>query len=406
MSWQDRDKLDIKVTTGDGQEFVFLWKTASQKTKWHGDAKSYIQMSDSNVEKRKRQGRIFPLELFFQGDDHLETATAFELALDDPNPITIEHPYYNTIVCHILEVDRDNSDLNISRITCTAIETMVGYVANIRNIRDVVLLRKIEIDSLLNEQPEINPTIQDLTVLQDTTGKVQKLGGKIIGVGDQAQEYYNAFALANGYIDTFIQNPIVAMQSLNTFLSMPALFLTGVTDRVRILKEQFETLRLTLFGINSIGGKKLYEAQQIGILSAMAQAALLPFQNDYTNASTAVAITRILTDSYDLFLTDLDLLQSTNNTTPSSFIPSFAMSIKMQEMMNLTISGLYDFALSGRKQRTYTLPEDSCVILLTHKLMRLDSEDKNIDEFIKNNGLTHRQIALGIDKGTTVNYYV
>lgn len=406
MSWQDRDKLDIKVTTGDGQEYTFLWMIASQKVKWHGDSKSYIQLPNSNVEKKKRQGRVFPLELYFTGDDHLEKSAAFITSLDDENPVTIQHPYYNTLICQILEVDQDNSQLNISKLTCTAIETMVGYVTIVQNPKDVILLQKIELDDLLGQQPEIVPTVQEVAVLKDTTKRVQKLGGKIISVGDQAQEYYNSFAIVNGYIDTFLQNPITAIQSINSFLSLPAQFLTSVTDRVQILKEQFDILRTTLFGINSVGGKHLYEAQQITLLSAMAQAAVLPFQNDYQNANTAVTVTKTISDSYDIYLEDLDFLQSANNSSPQSFIPSFAMSIKLQQIMNETISALYDFALSGRRQRVYVLPEDSCVILLTHKLMRLDPADKNIDEFIKNNNLTHRQIALGIDKGTTVTYFI
>src|SRR4051812_38538774 len=125
MSWQERDKLDLKITTGDGKEYTVLWLTAQLKIKWHGRDQSYIELHDSKVEKRKRQGRSFPMEFFFEGDDHLDVSGAFRSSLDDPNPVRIDHPYYNTIYAQIMELDIDNSELNVSRCTCLVMETMV-----------------------------------------------------------------------------------------------------------------------------------------------------------------------------------------------------------------------------------------------------------------------------------------
>lgn len=406
MSWQDRDKLDLKITTGDGQQFTVFWLISKQKIKWHGADKSYIQLSDSNVEKRQRQGRTFPMEFYFQGDDHLDDVARFSTSLDDKNPIVIEHPYYNTIICQILEIDYDNSQLNITRVTCTAMETMVGYEAVISNPKDIVLLQKIELDDLLSQQPEIYPSITELNTLKDTTKKVKKLGMNVIGIPDQAQEYINSFNTASSYVNTFLQTPILAMEALNGFLTLPSKFLSGVENRVRVLKDQFDILRGTVSGLLRPQSKLLYEAQQIALISTMCQASVLPLPGDYTNAMAAVRVSKIINDAFDAFKTDLDSIQSINNGSPLSFVPTFDLYSKLNQIVYTTTSSLYEIALSGRKQRQYILPEDSCLILLTHQLMRLDPDDNNLQDMIQNNNLTHKQIALGIEKGTTINYFI
>lgn len=180
MSWQDKDTLDLQITTGDGKVYTVLWLAASQKTKWHASASTYIDRPDTKVTKRLREGRVFPLEFFFQGDNHLEDSAAFRASLDDLNPCTIEHPYYNTIIAQIIELDIDNGassgGKNLSRCTCTAIETIVGESASIDDTIDVVLLKKVELDDMIQEQEVTGLTVTEINITQTTAAKVNKVG--------------------------------------------------------------------------------------------------------------------------------------------------------------------------------------------------------------------------------------
>lgn len=407
MSWQDRDKLDLKIFTGDGKEYTVSWLTASQKTKWHGGDFSFINLNDTLVRKRKRQGRIFPLEFFFQGDDHLEEAAAFRASLDDPNPCRIEHPYYNTIVAQIMELDIDNSALNVSRCSCTAIETMVGESATITDKIDMVLMRKVELDDLLEDQPEITGlSVTEINSVIETTSKNKTLADTIISIQEEAQDYENLFHTASTKLNAFTAGPLEAMIALNNLLLFPAQFTATVQNRVRILKEQFDVLRGTISGLLNPSAKKVWFNQQTNLLSTMCKAAVTPLERDYKNAIAALRVASIIHNAYKTFQEDLDELQTSNNGSPLSFVPDFDLSIKLEETILATVSGLYQIALNGRRSRTYTLTEDSNIILLTHMLLRLDDKDENIDELIEINNLTYKEIMLGIGKGRTITYYV
>jgi hypothetical protein len=66
---------------------------------------------------------------------------------------------------------------------------------------------------------------------------------------------------------------------------------------------------------------------------------------------------------------------------------------------------LYRIAFEAKQEREYILDEDSNIILLTHKFYEMDSEDRNINNFIETNNIGLNEI-LNIQKGRKIVYYV
>ena len=74
-------------------------------------------------------------------------------------------------------------------------------------------------------------------------------------------------------------------------------------------------------------------------------------------------------------------------------------------VVNYAISQLFIIALGAQQERIILLGEDSNVINLTHRFYGLDSEDLNIDKFMRNNDIGISEM-LQIEKGRKIKYYV
>ncbi len=129
------------------------------------------------------------------------------------------------------------------------------------------------------------------------------------------------------------------------------------------------------------------------------------FQSDSLSASDILAIMEAILAANDQYLIDLDSLQTLNNGNTSSFIPDANSITKINDIVNLTISNLFNISLNAKQERSIITEEDTNIILLTHRLYGIDSNDKNIDELISENniGLTE---TLQIKKGRKILYYI
>lgn len=406
MSWQDRIEKLMTITTGDGQDWEVIWKNPRKAIEWNGAEFPFIGVAGVYARKRKLLGRKFPLEFFFQGEDHLQTAKLFERAADDPRPWVVQHPYYDTIICQVFSLEIDDTSLNVTRVTGTAIETITEDGTRfVKDPVDAVQLKQASLQLSLENELTTEPTIQDVNTLQQNLSNYHDEGAKIISLPEEAEEYINAFNEAASYVNVITASPILAMRAMVSFLTLPARFTADVKNRIEVMLQQFEILRRTLSSVVKVPSKQLYESQGAALISSLCAAAVTPLSGNYNNATSAVTIAEQILEAHQQFLEDLDELQSPNGGSPLYFVPGFEVMNQLNEVVNLTVSALVGIALNGRMERTVTLQYDSNLILVTHRFYGLDGQDANLEEMIENNGFTYKDIALGLKKGTKIVYY-
>lgn len=410
MSWEDRYIRNLRITTGDQEVFeVFTRPGHVMEAEWNGMDYSFVEIEGPLIKKKNLKGRTFPLEFYFVGADNVEEARSFHFSASHPDPWVIEHPYYDNILVQVLSIKYDSSELNVTKVTCIARETItdVGTLVMRSDPRDTVILQKGSLDEVMSTvDPEIVPTITDTGSVINTAQSNYKEGIKIIGVVEDAENYFNKFNTALAYVNTFTATPILAMQSLINFIKAPALFVASVRDRLTVLRNQFDNLRRTLLGLTTVPQKKLYQAQGVASVAAICEAVVNPTSTDYKNPTVAITIASDIKTIHAQFLADLDTLQSVNGGSPENFVPDFELIQKLNDVVLQTVSSLFEIALAGRREYSFTLPENSNAILLTYQFYSLDLDDNNLLEFIENNELTYKEIALGVKKGKTVAYYV
>jgi hypothetical protein len=410
MSWLNKYTQNLIIITGDGKQYeVFTMPNFSKEIEFNATEFSFVEIDGQLIKKRKQTARKFPIEFYFIGENHIEESNAFEISARNTAPWVINHPYYDGLLIQMLSIKFDDTDLNVTKITGVAVETIPEPGNVNRNNIDALVDEKTTLDEIIADDPVFEITVKDVDSFKNVAAENYKLGLKILTIPDEAEQYFNAYNTALSLVGTLLDTataPLsLTMQSITTFLSMPAYFTASVSDRIRILTDQFNNLRNTINGLITVPSKKLYELQAATIVSSMGTAAITPGANDYENATQTFLITEKLITQHNVYLNDIDTLQGLNGGNPAFFVPGFNLNNQLNNLMDQSIAGLYQIAFAGKKEFLYVLPDDSNIILLTYKFYKLDSNDNNINEFVKNNNFTHSQIALGIKKGTTVIYY-
>lgn len=126
MSWLDRIQNNFTITTGDGKVYTPNWISATKDLEWNVSEFDFPSIDGTLVSKKKKRGNRYNTELYFQGETHLDTATAFEQSATISNKSwTISHPLYGQISIQMPSIRMDNTQMNVTKISGVMIETIL-----------------------------------------------------------------------------------------------------------------------------------------------------------------------------------------------------------------------------------------------------------------------------------------
>lgn len=407
MSWLDKTKNGIIITTADGSKYRPQYMNASFVSEYNYTEFNFVDVGGSLVKRKKPIGKKYALELHFQGPDHLDTVRAFVSAIDNnEGPVQIDHPLYDLLSVQITSLGYDDSALNKTKVTGTVIETIeeAFFTLNLKELDQIPILFETTL-----EVSEQSLTLQvlpgDINTMSQNNAIAYSKGVPIIQQAVDFEEYFNAFNTASTYINTATATPLLAMRSLINVITLPQKFEVQVQQRIKVLLDTFTELRNNLFNIINVSSKQIYAAQQAGAIGAMCQAAATPLPTDFKlNTQVLTAIDQI-TGAYSQFVSDLDGLQTNNGGDPLSYVADPSVLTNLNQLVNITVSNLFNIALNARSERYIITDKDTNAILLTHQLYGLDDNDANLDELIENNQFAMDEL-IQISKGRKIIYYV
>lgn len=406
MSWLDRVETDFTITTGDGKLYTLYWVNATKLVEYNIAEFDFPKLGGTLVSRGTPRGARYNLELFFNGEDHIDRANDFEKSAEDQRAWTIAHPLYDSIIVQPLSLIRDNTQMNVTKLMIPVVQTIVqeNPITNIDPLENLGVIKDACDETFANSLTK-TPNAKDITT---TTGNINKnyeaAKGKVV-VPSQAEGYCNAYKKANAAILKVSSDPIQGMRTMQAYINYPFLFTTSVTNRINTFTDQFNNIRLSLATLLNPASKQLYQIQGGGLISGQCMAAATPLIGDYTNRQSVLSVISVLIANYNQYLNDLDTLQSDNGGSVNSFIPDAGSQIALNQLVNTAISSLFTIALSSRQERTLFLSEDTNLVELTHRLYSLDPDDNNMNELMINNNWSINQL-LGIKKGTKVTYYI
>lgn len=407
MSWIDKIQTEFKITCGDGNSYSPLWLNATKAVEYNVSFFEFPELDGTLVRRSRPKGFRYQIEIYFQGENHLETADAFEASARNPAAWTIEHPFYGSILVQPLGLIFDNSVYNVTKITGTIAQTITEDAPKARiHAEDKIAEMKTLTDTQLAVSYSIDvpaPRVVDTLEMKKNTLSTYTEGVKKVLNSIDSEKYFNAFNNANSYINNAISDPLNAMRQIQAMLSMPSQFADTIKNRLNMLIRQFDLLRTSVGSIFSKASKKLFENNGGTVIGAMALATVT--NATYTTRNDALVAVELLLDSYNNYLTDLDTLQTDNGGTPDSFIPDGASLQLLGELVSLAVSNLFVVASGSKQERVLYLEDDTNLILLAHRLYKLKSDDSTIEELKVANDIRFQE-NLQLRKGRKIVYYV
>lgn len=410
MSWLEKINQDFTITTGEGSEWKVLWRRTGRDTEYNIAQWDFSNLSGSLVVRGKPKGRQFPIEIVFQGENHLDTAAAFDKAAADPRAWTIAHPLYGTLKVQPLSLSFDDTMVNVTTVRGMVVETIIEDAPKTSIApSDKILAIKSITDSQLS-------TSFATEVPQPRTVVVQKMRTNILATYNQgvkklstsldAEAYYNSFNNANTFINnisTGLAAPLDALQSVGTFLSAPVSFAEGVESRISLFVSQLAALRANLTNILERPFKKLFEHNSGTLISSMAASTVT--NASYSNRKAALSVAQSLGNAYSQYIIDLDTLQNANGGNPANYVADPYAIRSLDQLVNLAISNLFSIADGSKQERITYLEEDSNIITAAYEYWGLKPDDSTLDEFIAVNEITLDEM-LQLRKGRRIIYYV
>lgn len=405
MSWIERLKNGFIITCGDGREFRPKWLNAVKTREYNVTQFNFPEVPGTLVKRQQPKGRKYGIEIYFEGEDNIEVSNAFETSADDPRPWVISHPYYDRIVVQPLSLNFDNTKHNSTKITGTIIETITDTNPRTSvDAKDKIIADQSALNTTFEESyvNDVSPVIDDVNQMDQNNDALFLEGEKAITDTSDFESYFNAFNTANSAILNAINEPLTAIRTLQAVINAPALFLVGVELRIETLKTQFEKLLQSIVGITQFSLKKLFENNAGVLVSAMALA--LVSNSTFSSRTEVFNFIGALLDDYTNYLTNLDNIQSDNSNSPDSFVPDFRSQLLLNDLINFTVSNLFEIAIDSRQERSIILEEDSNIINVAHRFYGLDLTDSTIDELISTNEIGLNEY-LGLKKGRKIVYF-
>ena len=408
MAWTDDIRVKLTIITGDGKEYQPHWLNASVVVPYNVTEFNFPEVKGTYVDRREQLGSKFSLEIYFQGADHLEEMKAFVKSAEDRRPWVIIHPFYDILNVQPAALNIDNSDYNVSKISITATQTIertypVTIIIPIDKIdEDIQFINDVVIDQLTSpDQKLLLNQVNDFSVKTEPKIEVSEDSQEFaIKTNDTKEKIVN--------ISTDRKAAIISFQDL---LSAPRDFQQSVDSKMLMISSNFDTLTNQISGtIQDIKNlpndlKNTFEAFGVSLLNSLCSIVSNPSENDYGTRNDINRTIELIISMQNSFMSTLDDLEVGTGGNPTDYQPNQETIIRLNNLVNFTVSNLFIIAKNSKQERSEILTEDSDFITLSHKFYGLRSNDVTIDELMSENNLGLNGI-LNIKKGTEIKYYI
>jgi len=399
MSWIDRiNESKLSITTGDGKTYTPLWKNAILNINFNTEGLEFIGVPGTFVGREEVKGQQFPLLIYFQGEDCIDVAKEFRISSADKRPWKISHPYYDDLLVQPLGLKFDDSQLNVVKITGTLWETLdQKYPTNKVNAPKEIEIKKSEIDLLTQESFVIKLETPSTELIQPANDSVIKTGSNysfLAQTKDEITDLKSKVTAASGAAQEITTNTSSYIKKANDLINFPFLTKQNIVVKVDQLINTFNDFAGVFLEDPTAEKKATYEFQSTMLLSELSLNLIDTDINEFDKRSDVISVIDSLTLAYDTFGETMDDLGYTQDSE---------LALRLDYIVNFTLSSLYDVALNSKQERFFTLDKDNNIVNLAHRFY--GTGDDNLDLFIKQNDITYNEI-LNIKKGREIVYFV
>lgn len=404
MSWKNRlENKKFTIQTGDGKVYEPLWKNGSKGKEYNFSRFEFINVKGSLIDKKEAQSNSYPLTFWFNGDDNIEKSDDFEKSCDNPNPWTINHPFYGTLKGQPVSLNRNDNSYGVTEITVTFWESISDDYPEDRNsIVDNVSERSSLVNQLAASS-YISKSSPKSSDIPNVKSSIKIASARFDADSENFNEYKQLIDKSVQNVDSLVADTSLAISSAQRVLDFPAKFKRSIRDKISSIKSAYEQIKLILNQDNK-QSKHYFESQASTLLTTFAQSAVNPIDDDYVVRSDVENVNSEFLDLYNDYLLTLDNSQVNINDIDNAYSPDTALQQSLINLVTYTSQALFDLGFSAKQERIFIVDRDTNLIVLTHKFLGLDPDDRNIEIFKRINVIRLNEI-FKIKKGRLIKYY-
>lgn len=409
-NWEDRiSNIKFSITTGDGKIFYPLWRDSVKNTDFNTTGFNFINVPGTLVERKERQGSVYPLTFYFDGADNIEKAKEFEISARDRRPWTVTHPIYDTIKGQPTSLGRTDS-LNITEITVNFWESIdVDYPNSNFSVKDNTLAKKDDVlasaAQSYSDKPVFEP--EDIVKVKDNNVNISSSFDNVITSNPLYAdalytEYQYATALAMKSSDKLLDNAFDSIVATQALLNIPSRIETSVSVRLNAYKQAYGKIKDI---IDTVADKLGFESNGGAVIANYADAAVNPVEGDYTTMPEVQQAASELLAMYDDYVRVLDDASVSIYDINDTFQPDPLLQSQLYDIVMYTIGNLQQLAFEAQQERVVYTDKNTNLILLVHQYLGLDTNDENIERFRIINNIKLEEL-FRIRKDRRIIYYI
>jgi hypothetical protein len=416
MNYKEKNELQIEIITGDKKVYkpIFIGSSFEVDTNTVPFEFSYIK--GAYVESGEISFRSFPMEIYFQGDNHLDEMEAFIVSSEDRNNWIVVHPYYGNILCRPSKITVDNDTQNVSKITFSIYETIeLNQSVNAKSIANFAKESIKETYILSASVPQFDSMELDNTLGLRTVSSLKQLKVRAVSVPDfkTINEKINKL---DSTLNTLGVKSVQFMNQFTDVIKAPVRFLATINNRVDILKTTYNDLKATMNRVPTLAEKEMYELLLSLNIIALCEATLVPvdeiqdeqginlYKKDYMYSDKVLSMIQTVIDIKADYLNLLTQMSSTIDNQLDSYYPDPDYLSDFNRTVGYTIANLYLIAVNGKVERNYILKKDTNLLDICSRLYGDISTDL-LNEIIENNSIPVKGIDL-ITEGSSIRYFI
>ena len=408
MSWQESlENVKFQIKTGDGKTFNPLWKSGSKSKSYNVANYNFINVAGGKTIRKQPQASKFPLMFWFTGDRNVELAQEFEDSANDKRPWEIKHPFYGDLYGQPISISRNDSLYNVTEITVEFWESLTDdFPISVPNIEDLTIDKTEKTTESFAKlyETKAKPKPEDVNKLKDF---INNTSGSFQNILDDTtfSDYQAKTAKAISSVNNVVNDSFQAAEDMQQLALTPSTYSAPVKFVLNSLVNAFERSKELLLLNPTVNDKLLFETQSGTIIAAMAQSTVFPNDSDYVTSIDIEIITDLVVSTYNDYLLTIDSLQVNISDSLEVYIPDVISQTALYDLISEVTFSLYSLAFEAKQERRIELLTDSNLIILTHKYLGLDADDKNIEEFRQTNNIKMEEI-FRIKKGREIKYFV
>ena len=389
MSWKDNiENIEFTIVTGDNEIFKPLYTSSSQDLEFNVSEFNFIELEGTLVTRKKVKSQKIPLNITFQGDNHIDIAEKFLQSSKDPRYWTVTHPIIGEVYGHPASISKVNDDLNTVVFSIDFWETIKPgevlsskvYPLELIESKNIELIEFGSLNLIPDQKPEFKSLVSKIESRYDTLINATNI-----------DQFKGLLSGAMSGIDDLLKEPQKAIRNISQLIQFPAYIEGILKNRVKLIQAILNDIK-EIFPDNNLN----YSIFGSVVVSSIAQIILKPSENDFITRNDVQLQFNNLADVYDNFLNDID-----NN----NFQQDFQEAITLNEIIINTLYYLYDVSFDAKQERYDIVESDTNLILLTHKYMGLDKKDKNLNTFREINCIKNKNLFI-VKKGRKITYLV